>query len=125
MSTADLPTSEHATAYAALILADDGVDITSDNLQRLLKAAEVEYVEPIYITLFDKALKSKNIKNLLLNGGSAPAKLTRSSLPGFDETVGAYMLSYLGTNLAPLPNQVAVCPTIRTLAYDSLTWWYW
>lgn len=62
-----------AVSYAALVLADDNVEITSDKLQTLLKAANVE-VEPIYSTLFAKALEGKDVKDLLLNvGGAASA----------------------------------------------------
>jgi large subunit ribosomal protein LP1 len=67
-----MSTSELATSYAALILADDGVDITvrssavglcagrltntcqADKLQSLIKAAKIEEVEPIWTTLFAK-----------------------------------------------------------------------
>ncbi|EEH18691.1 60S acidic ribosomal protein P1 [Paracoccidioides brasiliensis Pb03] len=69
--------SELAVSYAALILADDGVDITSEKLQSILKAANVEDVEPIWSSLFAKALQGKNVKDILLNvgsgGGAAPA----------------------------------------------------
>ena len=69
-----MSTSELAASYAALILADDGVDITvqfpdrefrilkmvanllyqADKLQTLIKAAKIEDVEPIWTTLFAK-----------------------------------------------------------------------
>ncbi|KAH7389597.1 60S acidic ribosomal protein P1 [Phaeosphaeria sp. MPI-PUGE-AT-0046c] len=62
--------AELATSYAALILADDGVDITADKLQSLIKAAKIEDVEPIWTTLFAKALEGKDVKDLLLNVGS-------------------------------------------------------
>jgi len=65
-----MSTAELATSYAALILADDGVDITADKLQSLIKAAKVEEVEPIWTTLFAKALEGKDVKDLLLNVGS-------------------------------------------------------
>ncbi|KAF1976095.1 ribosomal protein 60S [Bimuria novae-zelandiae CBS 107.79] len=69
--------AELASSYAALILADDGVDITSDKLQSLIKAAKIEDVEPIWTSLFAKALEGKDVKDLLLNvgsgGGAAPA----------------------------------------------------
>ncbi|POS83195.1 hypothetical protein EPUL_003944 [Erysiphe pulchra] len=61
---------ELAVSYAALILADDGVDITADKLQTLIKAAGIEDVEPIWSTLFAKALEGKDVKELLLNVGS-------------------------------------------------------
>ncbi|TAQ91432.1 hypothetical protein B7494_g212 [Chlorociboria aeruginascens] len=62
--------AELATSYAALILADDGVDITADKLQTLIKAANVADVEPIWTSLFAKALEGKDVKDLLLNVGS-------------------------------------------------------
>ncbi|KAI9777411.1 MAG: 60S acidic ribosomal protein P1 [Peltula sp. TS41687] len=62
--------AELAASYAALILADDGVDVTADKLQTIIKAAKVEDVEPIWTTLFAKALEGKDIKDLLLNVGS-------------------------------------------------------
>ncbi|PSS27121.1 hypothetical protein M430DRAFT_92860 [Amorphotheca resinae ATCC 22711] len=65
-----MSTAELAVSYAALILADDNVDITADKLQTLIKAAGVEDVEPIWTSLFAKALEGKDVKDLLLNVGS-------------------------------------------------------
>ncbi|KAF4978988.1 hypothetical protein FZEAL_4719 [Fusarium zealandicum] len=70
--------AELASSYAALILADDGVEITADKLQSLIKAANVEEVEPIWTSIFAKALEGKDVKDLLVNvgsggGGAAPA----------------------------------------------------
>ncbi|TVY26667.1 60S acidic ribosomal protein [Lachnellula hyalina] len=79
-----MSTAELAVSYAALILADDGVDVTvrfllpedpahlahADKLQTLIKAAGVEDVEPIWTSLFAKALEGKDVKELLLNVGS-------------------------------------------------------
>ncbi|KAH6840655.1 60S acidic ribosomal protein P1 [Chaetomium sp. MPI-CAGE-AT-0009] len=62
--------AELATSYAALILADDGVEITSDKIQALIKAANVVDVEPIWASLFAKALEGKDVKDLLSNVGS-------------------------------------------------------
>ncbi|KAK9370989.1 60s acidic ribosomal protein-domain-containing protein [Lipomyces kononenkoae] len=64
--------SETAISYAALILADAEVEITSDKLVSLTKAAGVE-VEPIWASLFAKALEGKNIKDLLTNVGAVGA----------------------------------------------------
>ncbi|KJA21333.1 hypothetical protein HYPSUDRAFT_140774 [Hypholoma sublateritium FD-334 SS-4] len=64
-----------APTYAALILADEGIEITAEKLVALTNAAGVE-VEPIWATLLEKALAGKNIKELLSNvgaGGGAPA----------------------------------------------------
>ncbi|ERF76045.1 60S acidic ribosomal protein P1 [Endocarpon pusillum] len=65
-----MSTAELATSYAALILADDGVAITADKLTTLIKAAGVSDVEPIWASLFAKALEGKDVKDLLLNVGS-------------------------------------------------------
>ncbi|TGZ84149.1 ribosomal protein 60S [Ascodesmis nigricans] len=62
--------SELAASYAALILADEGIEITADKLNSLIKAANVADVEPIWATLFAKALEGKDVKDLLLNVGS-------------------------------------------------------
>ncbi|KAL5497696.1 hypothetical protein ACEPAH_2627 [Sanghuangporus vaninii] len=65
-----------ATSYAALILADDGIEITADKILALTEAASVE-VEPIWASLLAKALEGKDVKELLSNigsgGGGAPA----------------------------------------------------
>jgi len=70
-----MASAELATTYAALILADDGLEITADKIVTLTSAANVE-VEPIWATLLAKALEGKNVKELLSNvgsGGGAPA----------------------------------------------------
>jgi len=65
--------------------ADDGVDITADKLQSLIKAAKIEDVEPIWTTLFAKALEGKDVKDLLLNvgsgGGAAAAPAAGGAAP--------------------------------------------
>ncbi|KAH6641771.1 60S acidic ribosomal protein P1 [Chaetomium tenue] len=74
-----MSTAELATSYAALILADDGVEITSDKIQTLIKAANVADVEPIWASLFAKALEGKDVKDLLSSvgsGGGAAAPAT-------------------------------------------------
>jgi len=66
---------EQAPTYAALILADDGIEITSDKITALTTAAGVD-IEPIWASLLAKALEGKNVKELLSNvgaGGGAPA----------------------------------------------------
>ncbi|KAK6528775.1 hypothetical protein TWF694_004012 [Orbilia ellipsospora] len=57
---------DRAVAYAALVLADEGVQITPEKLQTLLSAAKVD-VEPIWTVLFTKALEGKDIKGILLD----------------------------------------------------------
>ncbi|KAG8772851.1 hypothetical protein FRC12_002864 [Ceratobasidium sp. 428] len=69
-----MASTELAATYAALILADDGIEITSDKILALTNAANVE-LEPIWASLLAKALEGKNVKDLLSNvgGGGAPA----------------------------------------------------
>ncbi|KAG1753317.1 60S acidic ribosomal protein P1 [Suillus lakei] len=70
-----MASAELAATYAALILADDGIEITADKILALTDAASVE-LEPIWATLLAKALEGKNVKDLLSNvgaGGGAPA----------------------------------------------------
>ncbi|KZT71743.1 hypothetical protein DAEQUDRAFT_809691 [Daedalea quercina L-15889] len=70
-----LASTELAATYAALILADEGVEITSDKIVALTSAAGVD-LEPIWASLLAKALEGKNVKDLLSNvgaGGAAPA----------------------------------------------------
>ncbi|KAI0740399.1 60s acidic ribosomal protein-domain-containing protein [Earliella scabrosa] len=67
--------AELAATYAALILADDGIEITADKITALTTAADVE-LEPIWASLLAKALEGKNVKELLSNvgaGGAGPA----------------------------------------------------
>ncbi|KAL4921578.1 60s acidic ribosomal protein-domain-containing protein [Aspergillus aurantiobrunneus] len=63
--------AELACSYASLILADEGIEITADKIQTLLSAAKVQEVEPIWTSIFAKALEGKDIKDLLTNVGSA------------------------------------------------------
>ncbi|KZZ96988.1 ribosomal protein P1 [Ascosphaera apis ARSEF 7405] len=65
--------AELACSYAALILADDNVEITAEKLQTLIKAANVQEVEPIWASIFAKALEGKDVKDILTNVGSAGA----------------------------------------------------
>merc|ERR1712224_527242 len=61
---------ELCCSYAALMLHDDGVEITAEKLSKVIKASGNE-VEPYWPMLFAKALKSANISDLLTNVGSA------------------------------------------------------
>ncbi|KAK9894658.1 hypothetical protein P389DRAFT_162826 [Cystobasidium minutum MCA 4210] len=69
-----MASAELASTYAALILADDGLEITAEKIQAITSAAKVD-VEPIWASLLAKALEGKDVKDLLSNvgGGGAPA----------------------------------------------------
>ncbi|CBY36537.1 unnamed protein product [Oikopleura dioica] len=58
--------AELACTYAALILSDDGVDISGDKIASLLKAANVDF-EPFWPGLFAGALKNCNVSELISN----------------------------------------------------------
>ena len=68
----DRTTSELAVVYAALILQDKGISVTADKLNALITAAGVD-VEPIWATVFAKALEGKDVKDLIFNATSGPA----------------------------------------------------
>ncbi|KAI9695830.1 MAG: hypothetical protein M1820_008385 [Bogoriella megaspora] len=73
----DLSKAEAAVAYAAAILADADVQITAEKLQTLLKAANIEDVEPIWTTLFAKALEGKDVKDLMVDISTAGVGTTQ------------------------------------------------
>ena len=73
---ADQKTSELACTYAALILHDDKQDvweiitkIDGNKINKLIKAANLK-VEPFWAKVFEKALKGKNVSDLLVGGGA-------------------------------------------------------
>jgi large subunit ribosomal protein LP1 len=47
-----MSTAELACSYAALILADDGIEVSADKIQTLITAAKVQEVEPIWASIF-------------------------------------------------------------------------
>ncbi|CCK68252.1 ribosomal protein P1 KNAG_0A05890 [Huiozyma naganishii CBS 8797] len=67
--------TETALSYAALILADSEIEISSEKLLSLTEAANVP-VEGIWADIFAKALEGQNVKDLLVNfsaGAAAPS----------------------------------------------------
>ncbi|CAF0903041.1 unnamed protein product [Rotaria sp. Silwood1] len=63
---------ELACVYAALILADDNVDIKGDKIASILKAANYE-IDSYWPSLFASALEGVKIADLLKSFSSAPA----------------------------------------------------
>merc|ERR1712054_395709 len=66
---------ELAMSYAALILHDDGLLITEENLEKILAAANVK-VQPFWPRVFAKILDGKDadtINDIIMGGGAAPA----------------------------------------------------
>jgi large subunit ribosomal protein LP1 len=62
--------AEVAVPYAVLALHDDDVEITEANLQAVLSAANIE-VDPIWLSLFAKAMTKETVKSLLTSFESA------------------------------------------------------
>merc|ERR1711904_36927 len=72
-AAADLSQAEKdelSCSYAALMLHDDGLEITSEKLSAVIKASG-NTVEPYWPMLFAKALKSANVGDLLTQVASA------------------------------------------------------
>lgn len=67
--------------------------LQADKLQSLITAAKVPDIEPIWTTLFAKALEGKDVKELLLNvgsgGGAAPAAAGGAPVAGGDAAADA------------------------------------
>ena len=68
LSTADK--DELCCSYAALMLHDDGLEITDEKISKIIKASG-NTVEPYWPMLFAKALKGANVGELLTNIASA------------------------------------------------------
>lgn len=73
--------AELAVPYAILALHDDNVEITEENIMKLLKAASIE-VESVWVSIFVKAFKGKNIGDMLTAFSSAPAAVASASVAG-------------------------------------------
>jgi large subunit ribosomal protein LP1 len=85
MSTPARTNPEVAVSYAALILADESIPITPEKLQALLKAAGIENVEPIWTTLYARALEGKQVKDIITTAaaaGGAPVVKTHENEDG-------------------------------------------
>ena len=74
-STATVSKAEHdelCCGYASLILQDEGVDVTSDNITKLISSSGND-VESYWPGLFAKAVSALDLKDLLSNVGSGGA----------------------------------------------------
>ncbi|SCU89980.1 LADA_0F00980g1_1 [Lachancea dasiensis] len=63
---------ETALSYAALILADSEIEVSSDKLLTLTTAANVP-VEGIWADIFSKALEAQDLKSLMTNFSAGAA----------------------------------------------------
>jgi ribosomal protein L12E/L44/L45/RPP1/RPP2 len=67
-----------ACTYAALILSDDGQEVTADKMDALIKGAGVS-VEPYWAMLFAKFLATKSVDELVANVGAGACPFPRQS----------------------------------------------
>ncbi|KAG2223090.1 hypothetical protein INT45_008938 [Circinella minor] len=86
--------SDLAIVYAALILKDDNVEVTADKLQTLTKEAGLTEIEPIWFSLYAKALEGQDLKELIFNigagaGASAGAAAGGAAAGGATEEAAA------------------------------------
>lgn len=65
-----MSSTEAAVSYASLILADADIEITSDKLLALTKAAGLT-VDPVWTKVFAEATEGQNLKELLFAFGAA------------------------------------------------------
>merc|ERR1712096_584181 len=79
---------ELCCSYAALMLHDDGLEITAEKLAKVIKASGND-VEPYWPMLFAKALKGQNVGDLLANVGSAGPAPTAAAAEVVAEAVEA------------------------------------
>ena len=68
--------AELACVYAALILNDDGIEITADRLRKIIEVSGVK-VESYWVDLFADFFKTHDVSELVkgvsLGGGAAPS----------------------------------------------------
>ncbi|VVA11381.1 PREDICTED: 60S acidic ribosomal [Prunus dulcis] len=64
-----MSTAELACSYAAMILHDDGIAITSEKIAALVRSANVA-VESYWPSLFAKLAEKRSLEDLILNAGS-------------------------------------------------------
>ena len=75
---------EDVCVYAALILNDDGIEITPEKVHKLLDAAGVK-MESYWVDLFAEYFKSHDITELIKGaclGGAAPAAAATGEAAG-------------------------------------------
>lgn len=71
---------ELACTYAALLLHDGDLEISEEKLKQVLTASN-NSVEGYWPGLFAKALKGRNVADLLANAGSAAAPVAAAAAP--------------------------------------------
>ncbi|KAM5568059.1 large ribosomal subunit protein P1-like [Rosa sericea] len=74
-----MSTGEVACIYATVILQDDGIPITAENIATLVKSANVA-VESYWPRLLANFVEKRNLEDLIMNAvGSAPAPVAMAA----------------------------------------------
>lgn len=83
--------AESAVPYAILALYDAQVEITEENLSKILTAAGIE-VEPIWLSVFCRSMSTDAVKSLLSSfeaGASAAAPVAAAGAPAAGKAAAA------------------------------------
>ncbi|KAF7830792.1 60S acidic ribosomal protein P1-like [Senna tora] len=72
--------SELACSYATMILHDDGIAVTAEKINALVKAANVA-VDSYWPSLFAKLAEKRSIDDLIMNSGSGGAAAVAVAAP--------------------------------------------
>lgn len=82
--------AESAVPYAILTLYDADIEITEENLSKILTAAGIE-VEPIWLSVFCRALDKAAVKNMLCSfeSGVASAAPVAAAAPSGEKSAAA------------------------------------
>ncbi|ODV85748.1 hypothetical protein CANARDRAFT_27841 [[Candida] arabinofermentans NRRL YB-2248] len=64
--------TESALSYAALILSDSDLEISTENLLKLTSGAKIE-IDNIWAQIYAKALAGQDLQSLFFNFSAAPA----------------------------------------------------
>nr|CUU98557.1 ribosomal protein lp1 [Hymenolepis microstoma] len=73
--------AEVACTYASLILVDDGLEVTADRLNTILKAANCNFVEGYLSSLFANALTGVNVKEIISASSSVAVAAAPAAAP--------------------------------------------
>ena len=87
-----LSTNEAACVYAALILQDEGLEITADKLTALIDAAGLE-VDSIWPSIFAKALAGKDLGALLFNVGASGGAAAPAGAAGTGKAFNSFRIN--------------------------------
>ncbi|XP_015968311.1 60S acidic ribosomal protein P1-1 [Arachis duranensis] len=72
--------AEAACSYAVMILHDDKLPVTAENISSLLKSAKVS-VESYWPSLFAKLAEKRNVEDLIASGGGGGAPVAVAAAP--------------------------------------------